>query len=126
MLIGDAALFADHVALGVDKIDFGDEWRAMTGLPFVYAFWAGWSGALEPDDIVRLREAKMAGAAHVEDVAREYFGDDARKVAIGTRYLTENVCFDLQEAELEGLRRFYQLAAELGFVQSPGMLRFYD
>ncbi len=126
MLIGDPALFVDAVALGVQKIDFGDEWRAMTGLPFVYAFWAGWPGAVGADDIVRLREAKMAGAAHVEDVAREYFGRDAAKVAIGTRYLTENVGFDLQEAEQEGLRRFYSLASELGLVPSAGVLRFYS
>jgi chorismate dehydratase len=125
MLIGDAALFADPVALGVEKIDFGEQWRAMTGLPFVYAFWAGWPGALDPDGLLRLREAKMAGAAHVEDVAREYFGHDETKVTIGTRYLTENVSFDLQDAELEGLRRFYGLAAELGFVASPGAPRFY-
>jgi chorismate dehydratase len=126
MLIGDAALFADPVALGVQKIDFGEQWRAMTGLPFVYAFWAGWSGALDADDVVRLREAKMAGAAHVEDVARDYFGRDAARVAIGARYLTENVSFDLQEAEQEGLRRFYGLAADLGFVASAGVLRFYS
>jgi len=46
-------------------------------------------------------------------------------VAIGARYLTENVSFDLQEAEQEGLRRFYGLAADLGFVANAGVLRFY-
>jgi chorismate dehydratase len=126
MLIGDPALFVDAAALGVQKIDFGDEWRAMTGLPFVYAFWAGWPGALRTDDVTRLREAKSAGAAHVEDVAREYFGRDDKKVAVGSRYLTENVSFELQEAEQEGLRRFYGLASELGLVPSAGTLRFYS
>lgn len=126
MLIGDPALFVDPAALGVQKIDFGDEWRAMTGLPFVYAFWAGWSGALKLADVARLQEAKEAGAGHVEDVAREYFGRDEKKVAIGTRYLTENVSFELHEAEQEGLRRFYGLAAELGLVPNAGTLRFYS
>jgi predicted solute-binding protein len=126
MLIGDPALFADHAALGVQKIDFGEEWRALTGLPFVYAFWAGWPGALRPGDVTRLHEAKVAGAGHVEEVAREYFGRDEAKVAIGVRYLTDNVSFDLREAEQEGLRRFYRYAAELGFVPSAGVLRFYS
>jgi predicted solute-binding protein len=125
MLIGDAALLVDAVALGLQKLDLGEQWRELTGLPFVYAFWSGWSGALGRDDVARLREAKTAGAAHLENVAREYFGPDETRVALGTRYLTENVSFDLQEAEQEGLLRFYGLAAELGFVPRAGVLRFY-
>ena len=125
LLIGDPALFADHEALGVQKIDFGLEWRAMTGLPFVYAFWAGWPGALAAAGVDRLREAKRAGGAHLEEVAHEYFGDDAAKGAIGARYLRENVSFDLGDAEREGLQRFYDYAADLGVVPAAGTLRFY-
>jgi chorismate dehydratase len=125
LLIGDPALFVDHAAMGLQKIDFGEEWRAMTGLPFVYAFWAGWPGVLTAVDVAWLRDAKGAGAAHVEEVAREYFGADKEKAAIGARYLRENVSFDLGEAERDGLQRFYSYAAELGFVPSIQELRFY-
>ena len=41
LLIGDPALFLDHVAAGLTKIDLGAEWTRLTGLPFVWAFWAG-------------------------------------------------------------------------------------
>lgn len=125
LMIGDPALFADHEALGVQKIDFGLEWRALTDVPFVYAFWAGWPGALTAEDLDRLRDAKQAGASRVEDVAREYFGDDAAKMAIGARYLRENVSFDLGDAEREGLQRFYDFAVELGLVPKAGTPRFY-
>src|SRR5215510_879215 len=37
LLIGDPAFDADHRALGVEKIDLGEEWTRMTGLPFIYA-----------------------------------------------------------------------------------------
>src|SRR5207344_3586156 len=46
LIIGDAALFLDHEAAGARKIDVGEEWTAMTGLPFVYACWTGWPEAL--------------------------------------------------------------------------------
>ena len=49
LIIGDPALFLDVEAAGVEKIDLGEEWTAMTGLPFVWAFWAGRAGALTPD-----------------------------------------------------------------------------
>src|SRR5688500_1728904 len=50
LVIGDNALFTDHDALGVDKIDLGEEWSGMTGLPFVYAFWAGRPDVVGADD----------------------------------------------------------------------------
>ena len=50
LVIGDNALFVDHEALGVAKIDLGDEWAGMTGLPFVYAFWAGGRESSAPAD----------------------------------------------------------------------------
>ena len=40
LVIGDPALFMDADGRGLNKIDLGAAWTAMTGLPFVYAFWA--------------------------------------------------------------------------------------
>jgi chorismate dehydratase len=132
LMIGDQALLVDHVALGVRKIDFGEAWKTLTGLPFVYAFWAGWPDALGAADVAVLQAVKADGAAHPEAVAREYFGaaPDATgvneaTVAVGARYLRENVRFDLEEAEQRGLERFYVHAAELGLVPGRVALRFY-
>jgi chorismate dehydratase len=125
LVIGDPALFIDHAALGVEKVDLGAEWRTLTGLPFVYAFWAGWPGALTSDDVACLREIKANGVAHPEAVSRAYFGDDQDRVTIGIRYLRENVRFDLGDAEQEGLRRFYADATDLGLIPAGVELRFY-
>ena len=47
LIIGDPALYWIAEAHGVQKIDLGAEWTAMTGLPFVWAFWAGRPGVLD-------------------------------------------------------------------------------
>ena len=47
LVIGDPALAIDPARAGVEKIDLGAAWRALTGLPFVYAAWAGRAGALD-------------------------------------------------------------------------------
>ena len=47
LLIGDAALYQEHETNGLDKIDLGYEWTAMTGLPFVWSFWAGRTGCID-------------------------------------------------------------------------------
>ncbi len=46
LVIGDPALYLDHQAAGLAKIDLGEQWTSLTGLPFVWAFWAGRPGVL--------------------------------------------------------------------------------
>jgi predicted solute-binding protein len=126
LVIGDNALFADHEALGLDKVDLAEEWVGMTGLPFVFAFWAGRPGAAAPDDVAALNEARDRGVAHAAQVAERYFPGDPMKVRRGAEYLRENVKYDFGEREQAGLRMFYTLAAALGVVDAVQELRFYD
>src|SRR5437763_731445 len=74
----------------VDKIDLGEEWLKLTGVPFVYAIWAGRPDALTGDDVRALQQARDEGAANPNRVAAAYFGDPALQ-AIGARYLRDNI-----------------------------------
>jgi chorismate dehydratase len=109
----------------IQKIDLGELWTASTGLPFVYAFWAGWPDAVMPDDADALRQARDEGVAHAGEVARAYYPDDPASEAVAARYLRDNIRYVLGDEELEGLRTFYRYAAELGLVPFDGTLRFY-
>jgi chorismate dehydratase len=126
LIIGDTALMLDHAAHGVEKIDLGEAWTKALGLPFVYAFWAGWPQAAAPDDVAALQQAREAGVANIEDVARRYYPDDPAKQAIASRYLRDNIQYVVGGAEYEGLRTFYAYASELGLVPAfDGEMRFY-
>jgi chorismate dehydratase len=117
LVIGDNALFADQTALGLEKIDLGEEWIGMTGLPFVYAFWAGRPGVVSAEDTARLNEARDRGLWAADEVAKRYFPGDQAKITRGAEYLRENVKYALGGREQAGLGRFYELAAELGLVR---------
>jgi chorismate dehydratase len=69
LLIGDPALFLDHQRLGATKIDLGEEWKALTALPFVWAFWAGRRDALSGEALNALIAARDRGVAASDDVA---------------------------------------------------------
>jgi chorismate dehydratase len=126
LLIGDAALFLDHEALGVEKIDLGAEWQAMTGLPFVFAFWAGRSGAATAEITHRLQQARDEGMRHTDEIAAEYTPGDARATAIGARYLRDNMQYELGEPERAALARYYAEAAALGLIPAPAAPVFFD
>lgn len=125
LIIGDLALFLDHAAGGVEKIDLGRLWTESTGLPFVYAIWAGWTGTLEPDDVRALQRARDEGVADSDEVARAYYPGDSERQAVARRYLRDNIHYVLGDEELDGLRTFYRYAAEQGLVADAGALRFF-
>ena len=125
LIIGDNALLLDHAASGVQKIDLGETWARATGLPFVYAFWAGWPDRLGPGDVRLLQQARDEGTAHYGDVAREYYSDRAELQPLAERYLRDNIQYEFGPREREGLETFYAYAAEAGLVTFDGELRFY-
>jgi len=132
LIIGDNALLLDHekyevrsMKYEVEKIDLGEAWTTMTGLPFVYAFWAGRPDALTSADVDALQKARDAGVNQPEAIARAYFPDAPEHQAVGARYLRDNIKYYLGDEERAGLETFYRYAAEAGLVPSAGALRFY-
>jgi len=103
LVIGDRA--RDIPAHLTHRIDLAEEWTRWTGLPFVFAVWAG-NRDLDPDLRRHLRLAAAEGVACISD---EYSGADAE-------YLTHNLRYPLDDRALMGLRRFAALAAAGGWV----------
>ena len=126
LLIGERALFGDAAASATRKVDLGTEWRAFTGLPFVYAFWAGAPEALTPDDVACLQQARAIGERQAGEIAEDFFPGDSRKQREGARYLRENIRFRLGGREREGFERFMRLAFETGVAPAPRALQFYE
>ena len=129
LLIGDKALFQPAIIEAgrprVEKIDLGAEWTAMTGLPFVWAFWAGRPGVLTPPQVGALQKARNAGIGAVEAIAREYFPGSPDRQKIGADYLRDNIKYGFGPDERAGVELFYRYAAEAGVVDTPGPLRFF-
>ncbi len=128
LVIGDPALLIDHRAVGagdVEKIDLGQVWTEMTGLPFVWAFWAGRDDALPPAAVRRLQDVKEAGIRISDALADAYVAGTPQHRDLARHYLRENIKFDLSERMLEGLRSYYREAASLGLIASVPAVRFF-
>jgi chorismate dehydratase len=125
LLIGDLALVADANEHDALKLDLGSEWQAMTGLPFVYAVWAGRAGVASPAHVRALQAARDRGIASLDKIAQEEGHGDPARTQMVLRYLRDNLKHSLGEAEIAGLERFHALAADLGLVPDREPLRFY-
>ena len=125
LIIGDLALLVDHERSGARKIDLGELWKQTTGLPFVYAFWAGRPEVLDAPAVELLQKARDLGVKNSGEIAREYFRDSPERQALASEYLRHNIQYVLGSEELEGLRTFYRYAAEAGLAEFDGELRFH-
>jgi chorismate dehydratase len=122
----DAGLVIGDPALQIDRsryltLDLAEEWIRHTGKPFVFAFWAVRDGALREAAPV----ADLAGIfqrsrdhglepASLDQIAREWAPRVGISEADVRAYLSQNIHYDLHAGCLEGLRLFYQYAAEIG------------
>jgi len=121
LAIGDPALYFDEAC---ERLDLGEAWTQSTGLPFVFAFWAGRPGALTGSDVERLRASLGAGRAALDSIASAYNGWGAGRRSENEAYLRSNIVYDLGEAQRAGLLEFYRRACGLGIIARVPELRF--
>jgi len=121
VLIGDPAIQYAATHAGEPMLDLGAAWWRLTGLPFVYAVWAVQRGRGDRELTAMLRAAKTAGLAHLEEIVQSAPQATAE---FRREYLRRFVCFDLGEAEKQGLRRFQEYLWQLGLVGSVHGLRY--
>ncbi len=128
LLIGDPVLPLVEAAEEVGdrhSLDLGREWQQFTGYPFVFAFWAGATGALTPAQVVRLQQARREGEQHLSDIAADFQRQRAGSAELYERYLRDHICYDLGEQQMAGLQAFFCLAFEHGIIPRIPPLQFY-
>ena len=113
LLIGDRAMHAPPGRF-FTVWDLGAEWLRWTGLPFVFAVWAGredcpFAARLAP----ALSAARDAGVADLDAIARREAPALGLTAGDAAGYLRRNLHFTLGGAERAGLGLFGELAARL-------------
>ena len=99
LVIGDRALEQRKISTFI--YDLGSEWRAITGLPFVFAAWV--SKTPLPEAFVRIfDEANAMGLNYIDEIVRETAFDlyDLKK------YYTIHLSYGLDERKRQGLQKF--------------------
>jgi chorismate dehydratase len=109
LIIGDPAL---RVGLDVPYhvYDLGAEWVEMTGLPMVFAVWAGRKGSITPEIAEAFRKSCRYGREHIEEVVASEAVARQFPVELVRQYLTENIVHELGPRDYEGMELFLRYA----------------
>lgn len=124
LVIGDRAMTVPDGPFHA-VVDLAEAWNGMTGLPFVFALWVARSGVDLGDLPEILARCRTAGLTHASELASEHGPRLGLDVATCYDYLTRVLSYDLGEPELAGLRRFAQMATQLGLIPRGADLVFH-
>ncbi len=127
LTIGDLALKKSGESKAPHVYDLGELWHTFTGLPFVFALWqVNYKKSIDNDlkklyDV--LTESKAYGLSRLRELADRHaarFGCTPEKLL----QYWNSFSFDLGSYEIEGLRKYFGYAAELGAITTVPDLVF--
>jgi chorismate dehydratase len=118
LLIGDKVVCQQPQGYAY-QMDLGEQWKQMTGLPFVFAVWMARAGTELGDLPARLAKAKRDGLRHVEEIVQQYALPLGWPVHTARRYLTEYLRYDVGARQIEAMAKFFELAAKHGAIEGP-------
>ena len=122
LIIGDPALKTR--LNGRVVLDLAAEWRAFSGHPFIFAFWAVRADAALPEVAALLRRSHEAGRAHFTDLVAQESARTGLSEPVVEDYLRHALHYELDEGDFQGLEFFYRLAAEDGLIGEARPLEF--
>ena len=97
--------------------DLGEQWFALTGLPFIFAMWVARSPAFDDPKIIRLLESSRdAGLENIDEIIAKYSASYGLTDQACREYLTHYLKFKIGAAELQGLGQFANRCAALGLL----------
>jgi chorismate dehydratase len=124
LLIGDRAMLPPAENF-VTAWDLGEEWQRSTGLPFVFALWAGRAAADNPGGLApaeAVARARDLGESRLEAIARREAAAMRLDEGLVRDYLTRNLHYRLGESERRGLALFRELSAKWKLLERPVMV----
>jgi chorismate dehydratase len=140
LLIGDRALkfmednelpnaeqqksFLRHGSEPLQVFDLMERWKFLTGLPFLFAFWAVREGFGDPNVVEILKQSRDFGLANIPAIAEKYAEPTSIKKESIERYLRQNVYYHMDRKCLESLALFYEKAAAMGAIKSVRSIEF--
>lgn len=110
LIIGDPALRIEPLRLPYYVYDLGKEWVEMTGLPFVFAVWAGRKSVITPGVVDAFQQSCRFGRERIEEIVAAESGRREIPRDLVREYLTHRIVHELGPRDYEGMDRFFEYA----------------
>jgi chorismate dehydratase len=113
LIIGDPALSIDPQSLPYRWLDLGAEWTSMTGLPMVFAVWAGRPDVGPEWAAKSFVDSYEFGHRHLDEIIAREAPLRGYPASLVHDYFTKHIVFRLGERDYAGMRLYLDYAAAL-------------
>jgi predicted solute-binding protein len=113
LLIGDPALRVDPASLPYRVLDLGAEWVELTGLPMVFAVWAGHRRHITPESGQIFADSARFGLANLHQIVAEAPATHGVSSDLARTYLTRHIALELTDADRKGLDLYRRKVARI-------------
>lgn len=121
LLIGDKVVTAAPPAERYPyQMDLGAAWKALTGLPFVYAAWMCRAGEENTPNVLAaaamLDRQRRRNHTRLDWIVQTHAADKQWPADLARQYVGSYLKYDVGEAEREAVDKFFAWAGELGII----------
>lgn len=120
LIIGDPALLLDPDTIPFRVLDLGKEWTEMTGLPMVFAVWAGPPGLRTPEREQIFVDSALFGISNLDEIVEAEHARRGVSRALARNYLTRNIVFELGDRDYQGMELYLTYARQLAKAPVQG------
>jgi predicted solute-binding protein len=106
LIIGDPALQLDPLHLPYTTLDLGGAWCEWTGLPMVFAVWAGRTKFLTEETSEAFTASYRWGMEHLNDMVARAVLERGFAESLAREYLSRHIVYELSAKHLEGLELY--------------------
>jgi predicted solute-binding protein len=111
LIIGDPALRIEAASLPWHVYDLGAEWLALTGLPMVFAVWAGRQGTVTPALVAAFQQSCRYGLERMEEIVAAESAARGFAPDLVRQYLTRHIVHELGPRDYQGMELFLDYAS---------------
>jgi chorismate dehydratase len=127
LLIGDKVVNAAPAdAVYPHQLDLGEEWKRLTGLPFVFAMWMMREDQLSSDLATLLAAAQQRGAQITEQLLDRHAAEHRWPRDLARRYFTEYLRYAVTPRDRAGLALFFKMAEEMKLLSLRRELTYLE
>ncbi len=127
----DAALIVGREAVNLrlrhqNHLDLGEEWYDLTGLPFVFSFYAGRKFILGKNEIEPIRMSFNLGKKNLEKICKEYAEIDNVIWSAYHDFISKDIKYQFSELDHDGLIEFFNYAFFFGYIDQIPDINFLN
>ncbi len=128
LLIGDKVVTAAPPAtLYPYQLDLGEQWKKLTGLPFIFAIWMMRADMVSLDLANMLAEARRHGTQMTEALLDRYAAAKGWPRELAHRYFTDYMRYEVTlPGRARRSRRFFDLAEKHGLLEISRPVKYLE